>query len=154
MSDGPPWVRDVRRDNVPGGFINPPGGLGFHVTLDENRRWTITAQIIRAADNHNEISVMFVKPTFMGGGDVFLQMNDAYPGLPLTQTNYKFDNEDIYVFAQWKPTYNPSEAWGGCEPVSGIYSNSTVGPGGLCIIELKSPQPLGHQADIRVSILV
>jgi hypothetical protein len=121
MPDGPPWIESVTKDTLPDGWLGyDQDAVGtatvFHLRLDENRRWTIQADFIRPGGNVNELNASFNKPVHFNTPERFLFINDAYPQHKGPFRNFKFDNEDIYVGAQYKLRYDASltSVWSPC----------------------------------------
>ena len=100
-NDGPPWIQKVYKGGVVLGHIAL--GQGWHIELDENKRWKIECSTTRPTGNANEISIHFIKPGF--SWESFLNYNDSYPALTGPWTGIKFDNEDIYLLAFSKPKF-------------------------------------------------
>lgn len=148
MSDGPPWIEKIELSNIPSHLVSSlPSFYGYHVALDDYERFTIGSEIARGVHKESEISVNFVKPTFYGG-EVFLIMNDNFPDYPLTRENYRFDRENLYVYAQWKEKYDPTAEWQTCRPINYLIS-SNQGDGG--VMEFTAG-PSTSQIDVRVTI--
>jgi hypothetical protein len=148
MSNGPPWIEKIELSNVPGEPLrNLPRLCGYHVALDEYERFTIVSEVARGMHKPSEISVNFVKPTFYGG-EVFLIMNDNFSEYPLTRAHYRFDHENLYVYAQWKERYDPNTEWLTCQPINYLVS-SNLGDRG--VMEFSSGPSTG-QIDVRVTI--
>lgn len=131
MPDGPPWIRNVYKDSLPEGWLGGPDrprGEVFHLELDENHLYTVKADFTRPAGNVNELDVSFYKPVFGNRAERFLFINDHYPEHRGPFHGYKFDNEDIYVGAEYKDKYNPSLSvtWALCSAVGSAVSPPRV----------------------------
>lgn len=136
MPDGPPWITTVEEYN----WRHEEDTLhGYHIELDENRLWTVKFY----NENHfgNEFSLKLYKPSASIGhgssnSEVFLDYNPYYsnaPGQPGrdSYTNFKFDNEDIYVHAMFKDRPDPGLPWKNCSPIWGQRDHGDAGWTGL-----------------------
>jgi hypothetical protein len=135
MPDGPPYVSNVYKadDIVFDTNVAGEGRTGFHVEFDENKHWQVEFKFVRKPGNNNELSAHIAYP---GGGGfphtghewtVFWTCNDHYPENPLLVKDVKFDNEDIFIWAEWKTKYDSSVPydWTNC-----VRLTKEVGPNG------------------------
>lgn len=125
MPDGPPWISNVNVKDVLiiDTNVSCQGRKGFHVEFDENKRWTVEFVFVRKAGNENELSAHIAYPTgsFPPGAPVwtvFWTCNDHYPENPHIVPNVKFDNEDIFVWSEWKIRPIPGEGWNNCVDIT------------------------------------
>lgn len=124
MPNGPPWIHKVEQMKFTS--LNPLTIQdAYHVELDENKLWTIKFSIQRSPDDTTEISMNISKP-----GERVIVFNDHYDnaaGSPgeTDYKYYKFDNEDIYISAQWLD--RGGLGWTTCTPsgaaISGAQGN-------------------------------
>jgi len=148
MSNGPPWIEKIELSNIPGQPVLRFSGLhGYHIALDDYERFTIVTEITRGVHKDSEVCVNFVKRTFYGG-EAFLIMNDDFSDYPLNCEHYRFDHENLYVYAQWKEKYDPKAEWLTCQPLKYLIS-SNLGDRGM--MEFSGGPPTG-QIDVRVTI--
>lgn len=145
---GPPWIERIELSNIPGKLVSSlPGLYGYHVALDDYEGFTIVSKITRGVHKESEVSVNFVKPTFFGG-EVFLVMNDNFSDYPLTRDHYRFDHENLYVYAQWKERYDPKAEWLTCQAINYLISSNL---GDRAVMEFTSGPATG-QIEVRVTI--
>jgi len=62
--------------------------------------------------------------------------------------HYKFDHENLYVYAQWKEKYDPKAEWLTCPAIKYLISSNLGGRG---VMEFSSGPPTG-QIEVRVTI--
>jgi hypothetical protein len=119
VSGGPPYVQQIYPKTyiIFDTNVSGEGRVGLHVEFDENYLWTVKFTFTRKPGNTNELSVHIAYP----GGDfpptgeewtVFWTCNDSHPENPHLVQNKKFDNEDIFVWAEWKKIFNPADPYG------------------------------------------
>jgi hypothetical protein len=132
MPDGPPWV-DTAEKKTPRGWLesDPPGPLFFHLELDENRLWQIDVQVNTVGAVVPRIIVEWYKPTFEGTSQ-FATNDTGNPIYPLQLNNLKFDNEDIFIRALWRPPGATQTYW--AYPNTAPIYGTGNGPGGQCVM--------------------
>jgi hypothetical protein len=159
-NDGPPWIQDLKKEPPLSGCF-PNGTLltdqAYHIALDENRRWIIRVLCSRPIGNQNELAVRMAKPRsnpFGGNGEEFFNFNDK-SGTVATPANwqlYKFDNEDIWVWVEYKFKADGNLAWSICNAISAQIQSNSPGQNNNCIMEFHSNYPADNVAKIFVSI--
>jgi hypothetical protein len=113
MPDGPPWIHKAYEEVVQLGPFPVDRHPAYQLELDENRRWMIECTATRAQGTDPELGVRFARPS---GGEwkVFLDWNDKYGNMTGPWRDFKFDNEDIAVFAIYKDRMDPALDWKDC----------------------------------------
>ena len=104
MPQGPPWIAKAgSASEMADGPLNQFRRDGYRLELDENRLWTVAFAFGPASDGvQNEQELLIAKPK---GNFWERHLTCRHPsGEPHTVTGFKFDNEDLFVWAQHKNT--------------------------------------------------
>lgn len=153
MPDGPPWISKIYPDQTHSSNMDPQ--TGFHLELDENRHWVLSASVFRPPGNSYEISINWSIP---GGFNVpqkqFLSMNDSNPQTPLYWDKFWFPNEDVWVDITWKPQVDPSDPiWrAGDISAAELFTDSPASRQGRAVMWFHIPTPDGKEVGITVQI--
>jgi hypothetical protein len=125
MADGPPWIQSILPATFSVGGLNRTH-RGYAIKLDENRHYLIEVTATRAAGTNNELSLKLLRDQALVGNIVKITWNDLYPEYRGPWVDYKFDNQEIFVLAQYKVRPDPNDSnWQDCGRSSGV-----VAPGG------------------------